>query len=174
MTVTVPEGVVSDGAVKVVWVPTLADPSAPTLTEVTAATALDLSCFLTADGLTTGGDEQVITDERLCSKQTFEQPGRHTDTLSIKYVYNQQAAPAAADNEAFETLKHLTEGYIVQRWGDDYATAFAAGDVVDVVPVTCGKQMKMPPEANSKLKIEQRMFVRNAVQRDVAIVTGAS
>ena len=34
--------------------------------------------------------------------------------------------------------------------------------------------MKLPPEANSKLKIEQRMFVRNVVQRDVAIVTGAS
>jgi hypothetical protein len=174
VTVTVPEGVVSDGTVKVVWVPALADPSTPTLTEVTAGTALDLSCFLTADGLTPGGDEQVITDERLCSKQTFEQPGRHTDTLSLKYVYDQQAAPSAADNEAFETLKHLTEGYIVERWGLDYDTDFAVGQIVDVKPVTCGKQMKLPPEANSKHKIDQRMFIRNTVHRDVAIVTGAS
>lgn len=174
MTVTIPDGVIADGKVKVAWVPTIATPAAPTLAEITAGTALDLSCFLTADGLTTGGDEQVITDDRLCSTQTYEQPGRHTDTISVKYVYNQQAAPAAADNEAFETLKHLTEGYLVTRWGDDYDTAFAAGDIVDVWPVTCGKQQKLPPEANTTLKIEQRMFVRNAVQRDVAIVAEAS
>lgn len=163
-----PVSVLADGNVKAVYVAAIADPLNPTVAELTAVGVVDLSAYLTADGLTTGGDEAVISDDRLSSTQTYEKPGRFTDTMTIRYVYRAQD-PAGTDNKAFTTLKHLTTGFIALRWGQDHADAFAAADVVDVYPIQCGKQQKLPPEANSVLKIEQRQFVTNTVARDVAV-----
>jgi len=158
----------ADGMLKVLHVPAIANPASPTVAELTAGTVLDVSCYLTADGYTPGGDEATVTDDRLCSVQTFQRPGRHTDTLALRYVYRAQDA-AGTDNKAFHTLKHLVTGYIVTRWGQDFEDAIAATDVVDVMPVQYGKQMKQAPEANSVLKISQTVFVTGAMQRDVAV-----
>ena len=166
---TTPNSLPADGNLKVVWVPVIADTSAPSAAVLNGATSIDLSCYLTADGYAPGGDEQAITDDRLCSRQTFERPGRSSDSLELMYVYQAQVA-AGTDNKAFDTLKHLTNGYIVTRWGKDYATAFIATDKVDVLPVQLGKQMKAAPEANSILKISQRSFVTGTMKRDVAVV----
>lgn len=159
----------ADGMLKVVYVSTIANPAAPTVAELNAGTAVDLSCYLTADGYTPGTEEASITDDRLCSRQTYERPGRFSDTLEIGYVFRAQD-PAGTDNKAFHTLQHLVEGYIVERWGVDYEDPFAAGDVVDVKPIAAGAQRKQKPEANSVLKIMQKLFIKGAVERD-AVVT---
>jgi hypothetical protein len=167
--VTQPASVPTDGNLKVVWVPTIADPANPTMTELTAASAVDLSCYLTSDGFTPSTDEAVVTDDRLCSVQTFEQPGRITDKLDIKYVYQPQN-PDATDNKAFATLRRLAAGFIVSRWGKSFLDAFAAGDIVDVMPAKAGKQVKQAPEANSQFKVGQKIFIVGEVQEDVAVV----
>ena len=159
----------ADGNLKVMWVPNIADVALPSAAVLNGVTSIDLSCYLTADGFTPGGDEQAITDDRLCSRQTFERPGRFSDTLELMYVYQPQAL-AATDNEAFNTLKHLTTGFVVTRWGKDYALPFAAADQVDVIPVQLGRQMKAAPEANSVLKVSQRTFITGTVKKDVAVV----
>lgn len=164
---TTPASNLADGNLKVSWVSAIADPTAPTALELNAG--IDLTCYLTPDGFSPGGDEQVVNDSRLCSRQDYEKPGRSTDTLSLTYVFRGQEA-IGTDNEAFHTLTHLAEGYVVTRWGTDYEADFAAADVVDVIPAQAGKQMKQPPEANSVLKIGQRIFVTGEVQRDVAVV----
>ena len=64
----------ADGNTKVVFVPTLADAAAPKVAELTGASAIDLSCYLTGSGLSPSIKEDVVTDERLCSTQTYEQP----------------------------------------------------------------------------------------------------
>jgi len=166
---TAPLSVLGDGNVKVSWVTTLTSQTAPAITELNAASSADLSCYLTADGLTTGSDEQGVTDDRLCSVQTFEKPGRYSDTMELMYVYQPQL-PSAADNKAFFTLVHLTSGFIVIRWGKPYASAFIATDRVNVYPATCGVQREQPPEANSVLKIAQKIWVSGRVQRNVAAV----
>lgn len=156
----------ADGNVKVAFVPTIADPAAPTTAELTAAGVVDLSCYLTADGWTPGLDEQTITDDRLCSTQTFEQPGRAARSLTVKYIEN---PGSATDNKAYTTLVPGTSGYFVQRRGKPFDTAFAAADVVDVWPVTAGKYDPQPPEANSVLKVAQKMFVTGTVEQNVAV-----
>lgn len=171
MTVLIPEGTIADGAVKVQWVPTIATPAEPTLTEISGG--LELSGFLTAGGFSPSVDQQTINDERLCTTQVFEQPGRYTYKLEIEYVYNQQAAAADPDNEAYETLKRNTAGFIVARWGDLYTVDWAAGDIVDVYPSVCGFQIKQQPEANSVLKCKQTIYLSNVVQNDVAILSGS-
>jgi len=165
---TAPISVLGDGNVKVSWVTTITNQTAPSVAELNNASSVDLSCYLTSDGLTTGSDEQAVTDDRLCSTQTFEKPGRFSDTLELMYVYQPQL-PSAADNKAFFTLVHLTTGFIVIRWGKAYAGAYVATtDRVNVMPATCGIQREQPPEANSVLKIAQKIWVSGKVNRNVA------
>lgn len=164
----IPPGVVADGNIRATWVPTLADPESPKKTELDAPAAVDLSCFLTKDGLTRGGDEQTVNDERLCSRQVYEAPGTYTDTLDLTYVYDAQSIDKDK-NGAYMTLKHLTEGFVVLRYGLPFEDDNTIGDLLDVIPVTCGVQRKQAPEANSKLKVTQKMHVTGRTRADVAL-----
>lgn len=170
--VELPRSIPADGSVKVLWVPALADPTQPTFTELTDPTVIDMSCYLTDDGWQPSTNEQVSTDDRLCSRQTFERIGRHTESLDITYVYQGQDM-AAADNRAFATLRYRELGYIVARWGADYEIPIAEGDLVDVYPAECGRQRKQAPEANGRLRIMQKIFVRGTLQQDVEVVAAS-
>jgi hypothetical protein len=162
-----PLSVNADGSLKVIWVPSIADPENPTAAEINSGGSLDISCYLTDDGFTPSTDEQVVKDDRLCSRQSFEKPGRYTDGLELIYVYNPHSP---GNNQAYTTLAYLTTGYLVQRWGVDFENAIAAADIVDVYPATCGIQRKGKPEANGTLKTMQKIFVSGTVRRDVAVV----
>lgn len=156
----------ADGNVKVVWVPAIADPDAPTVAEVTGASAVDVSCYLTGDGWNPGLDEQTISDDRLCSRETFEQAGRSSRTLTVRYVIN---PTDPTNNKAQETFVPGTQGFFVVRPGTDYEPDLAASDNVRVWPVSAGQMNELPPEANSVLKAEQRMFVRGPVRMNATI-----
>jgi len=156
----------ADGNLAVRFVTTIADSANPTAAEINAGTSVDLSCYITGDGLKTGTDEQTVTDPRLCSTQVFEQPGRHTDSIELTYVYN---ILSAGDDLARLALPKGTTGYIVARWGVLYSQAFAAGDIVDVWRIKAGTQQKQPPTANGLLTMMQKMFVTGETQRDVVV-----
>jgi hypothetical protein len=163
---TQPSSVPADGALKVLWVPVIAITTAPTVAELTAAGVRDVSCYLTAEGFSPSTDEQAITDERLCSRQTFQRRGRFADSLDLSYIYNPNSA---ADNLAYSTMSPSTLGYIVARWGLAYETAIVAAQVVDVHPAECGIRQKQPPTANTVFTAKQKIFIRAGVQRDVAV-----
>jgi hypothetical protein len=156
----------ADGNVKVAWVVTIANTTAPTAAELTAGSVVDVSCYLTADGFTPALDEQVIIDQRLCDTATFEKPGRAQRSLNVRYIDNSNTALA---NVAFTTLIPNLAGFFVVRRGMTYTTAFAAAQKVDVWPVQCGQYSDEPPEANSVLKVAQKMFVTDAVQLRKAV-----
>lgn len=158
----------ADGAVKVVWVPTIANPDAPTVAEVTAGSAKDLSCYITSDGWNTGLNEQTISDDRLCDTQTYERPGRSARSLGIKYVENPGSTP---NNVAYATLVPRAVGYFVVRRGPAYDTALAVADKVQVWPVQMGAYDWQAPEANSVLKVAQKAFVTAKVRDSVAIAS---
>lgn len=172
MTQPIPTSIPADGSVKVLWVPTIADPQNPTLDELTDTTVIDLSCYLTDDGYSPAVDEQVSTDNRLCSRQTFERRGRFTYSLNLVYVYQGQDM-SATDNRAFATLRPGELGFIVVRWGADYEVPIEVGDLVEVWPAECGEQMKQAPEANGRLRLMQRIFIRSSVAKDVPVVVGS-
>lgn len=164
---TEPQSVPADGNLKVVYVETIADPAHPTHTECTAVSAVDLSCYLTDEGYNPALDEQTVTDNRLCSRKTFQQPGRSQDSLDVAYVYN-IAVPE--EDLARLTLVEGVTGFLVCRWGQDFEDDLAAADIVDVIPFKAGVQMKNKPAANTVLTIGQKIFITSpGVQRDVAI-----
>jgi hypothetical protein len=150
----------ADGNVRVQWVTTIANTLAPTTAELNAGSSVDLSCYLTGDGFTPGLDEATVSDPRLCETETFEQPGRASRTLSLQYINNTNTALA---NAAYTSLVPGTAGYIVRRDGKAYDSAFAASDKVEVWPVKAGKRSNLPPEANSVLRVTQKMFVTGRV-----------
>lgn len=160
----------ADGNVAVWLVPAIADTTAPKLTELSAASAVDISCYLTSDGYTTSLDQQVISDERLCSTETFEQPGRVSRTLSVTYIDNTNSPNETTSNKAKETLVPGSVHYVVVRRGVAFDEPFAVGQKVTVTPVKAGQYDDVAPEANSVLKTTQKLFITERTQSDVALV----
>lgn len=154
-----------DGNTLVKIVSAIADTAAPKVaTELNAGSSVDISCYLTAGGYKPSLSEQVITDERLCDSQSFEQKGRSQRGLDVEYIDNTNTANAATLNKAKDTLVPGTPMFIVVRTGMPYTTALAAGQKVSVYPVTPGEYSELAPEANSVFKIAQKMFVTNTVK----------
>jgi len=157
---TFPVGVPADGNVKVVFVPTMADPKAPKATELNAASALDITCGVVGGGFTTSTDVQTLTDERLCSTQTFEDVGTFTYSIDdIEYIITPQDSTVTGENKIYNTLVPGSTGFIVVRYGKAFDGAFTTGDVVDVYPVKLGPQVKSAPERNTKLRAKQKPYV---------------
>jgi hypothetical protein len=176
---TFPTGVSARGNDSVIWVPTLADPAAPTVTELTGASAVNLSCALI--GFSPSVDQGTFTDTRLCSKQTFNRLGQATFSIdTLNYVYNPQTAgetPADSDNIAYDALQPGLTGFFVHRRGLDAQTVDVLADQkVNVYPAELGAQSDVPldPTADGALiQCQQNVSVIGEVLRDVAIVAGA-
>jgi len=149
----------ADGNMKVVVVPTLADADAPTVAELNAETAVDISCYLTAGGYQPSQDQATITDERLCSTQVFGSPGRKTLGLSLQVVDNTNSEYEEDYNEAVEVLAEGQDVYVVERRGVPFDVPFAAGQTVRVWPIKAGMKQNDPPEANSVLRATIPTFV---------------
>ncbi|MDG4792015.1 hypothetical protein O7626_40075 [Micromonospora sp. WMMD1102] len=164
-----PVAVPADGNLRVFYVQTIATPEFPQLAELNAGTSKDVSCYITGEGFQTTLEEQVTTDDRLCSRATFEQPGRWQKQMTLSYVYNMDDP---TNNVMYLTLPYLTTGFIVARWGVPYEQAWADGDLVDVYPVKAGKPMKNAPTANSMLTVTQKMFITGE-SIDDALVGGS-
>lgn len=163
---TLPVSVPSDGTLRLDFVPTIANPAAPTVAELTAVAAQQIDGYVTGEGWQPSGEQATVTDTRVASTQDFEQPGRKTKSLTLVYVHN---PTSPTDNEAYTTLAEGTTGFIVARYGKPRTTAYAASDKVDVWPVTCGEPMKNFNGANSVHTVTQRLFVTGEVQIDATV-----
>ncbi|MGP7812423.1 phage tail tube protein [Glutamicibacter soli] len=160
----------ADGNVAVWVAPAVAATGAPKLTEVSAGAVVDISCYLTADGYNETLDEQVIADERLCSTETYEQPGRSQRTLSVTYIDNTNSENEATDNKAKDTLVPGSVHYLIVRRGVAFDEPAAVGQKVTVLTVKAGQYSNLPPEANSVLKTTQKLFITGKTQVDVPLV----
>ena len=164
----IPASVSTNGTVRAIFVPTVADLGQLDLsTEIGAVGSLDFSCYATGDGISAETAETNVDDPRLCSKAVYEAPGDRTDTLEITYVFN-PASPA--NNEAHLELVEGRAGFIALRWAVDSEEDWAVGDIIDLYPVTLGAQRKNNPTRNSIHKITQKCFVTGRVSKDILVV----
>ena len=164
----------ADGNTAVWFVPAITDPSAPSVSDLTAESVVDLSCYLTGDGLNLTSEQATITDERLCSTQIFEVPGRKTNTAEVTYIDNTNSPHETDSNEAAETLVEGARGYIVTRRGVAYEEPVASDQKVSVWPIEAGEPREVPPEANSVIRTIQKLFVTSDVHQKVAVAAGGS
>lgn len=175
MPVTIPVGVKAEGNLKVAYVPTIANLAAPTVAEVTAAGALDISFFLMAGQFKPTGEQARGDDRRVGSKKTYETMGREKNTIDdIVYIADPQAAALAAGNKAMELFQDAVSGFFVVRYGLDAETVdFAAAQKVDIWPIQFGAQNKVPLDENdefAKIRVTQGVAViAPGVKKQVAI-----
>lgn len=141
-------GLVHDGNYKVTWVPEIANINAPTVTELTAAGAIDLECQITPDGLGREASDESVDTSRLCSVFTTMQVGRTSFEVSLTLVRLDEEAIAPATDEAYHTLTKGTKGYLVVRDSLPSGTAYAAAQELEVYPVQAGTRSKANPAAN--------------------------
>lgn len=172
MTVVAPDGVKAEGAVKVAWVSSFADPEHPQTSDFTDA--LDMSLTFLAGGFTLAAAQETGEDRRFGSKEVFSELGRVTFSIEdATYVYDPQNDDA---DSAYGTLKAGTDGFWVLRYGLDINTDWADGQVVDIQASTCGFQRKQPPPDNdqfAKLQVQQS-FATQEHYEDVVIGSSAS
>lgn len=158
----------ADGNVKVVVATAVADPSAPTVLELEAA--VDISCYLTPDGFTYAQEQAVISDDRLCSTQTFSKPGRKSSTLTLTGIDNTNSDNETEYNEFVETLAEGAPRVVYARYGMPYESPFAAAQKVRVIPIDVGTKTELPPEANSVIRAMINTFVSGS--SDLVAIAG--
>lgn len=153
-----------DGMLKVAWVPTIADPSAPTTAELGAGT--DLEGDITPDGLVTGFDTAAVDTSSLDSTFSASAAGRRTPTLSITYKrYTSDGTPTDAES----TLVYRAEGFLVVRRTVASSTAWTAAQPVEVYPAQCGQPAPANPAPNESQKATVSLFPTGDPTLDAAV-----
>lgn len=146
--------IVSDGMVKVSFVPTISNTAAPTTSELNAGQALEE--FLTPDGLGLefGTDEVDVTALNSTFGATL--PGRRT--LSGSLTLKDQGRNVAP----FSTFAGKPDGYVVVRRNLASTTAWTAAQLVEVYPVQAGTRAPIAPAANEVAKFSVNVYATSA------------
>jgi hypothetical protein len=166
MPLSIPPGVDVNGRRNALFIPT-STLSAATLT----STAVELICYLTKGTLGMSAETERGTDDRECTTVSTEVLGNTTFSLNdLEYVWEPQDADSdSTTNKAYNALTPNTSGFLIVRQGILAETALAAGQIVDVFPVTLGPQIRKSPEGNNpaeKFKITQPVIVGQGVLFD--------
>ena len=174
MTVSIPEFVTAEGNVKVAFVPAIANIAAPTVTELNAG--VDITCYLpeTWGGIT--ADQARGEQRRMCSKESFEILGRITRQVAdFTYTYLPQEDSSDPANKVKTTMAPGTPGFLVMRYGPAATDAWAAADVVDVIPVEAGAQTKNTGGSDefAPLTITQGVSATGVLEEDAVVAAGA-
>lgn len=129
---------------KLSWVTTIADPSAPTVAELTAGVSLE--CIVSAQNFQLGvTDEETITDPAMCSNANAQAPGRVTYGGEMDFFRDDTPASDLAWTTFTGAGLH---GYLVLRVGAPYTDAYAAADAVMVYEMVTGTPMMQTPDNN--------------------------
>lgn len=166
-----PAGVKSLGLQTVGFCPTIASGTlAPTVAEITKTVSCDIVGPLGFGGEQSKGNPPA----RLCSKIQYERLGRFQPSMEdLKYVVNPQT-PTDVNYQAYLTFKDQVSGFLVVRSGLDAQTVdWAAGQKVDVAPVTFGwqtKDMVDPDDEFGEFTVTQVVVITGAIKQDLAVL----
>lgn len=138
----------ADGRMKTILVPQLANPSAPTIAELKMGT--DISCYIELGGFNFNPTQATISDQRECSDQDYQRPGRKSvGDASITVIDNTNSEFAAEYNKAVEAMAEGTSCYIVRRRGLPAGDDFKVGHTVTVIPVVFGEKQPVVAGENT-------------------------
>ena len=166
---TVLDGVSSNETVSLRWVETLANPSAPKLTEINATSSVALECLIVGQfNIDFSVDRTQL--RRMCSRQVRERSGPVTysvQDLSVVYDPQDLAAPVS---KGYAALSDGNSGFLVERRGVHVDTPWAVGDLVRVITVEVANANPAPPEDDNELQARIALTVIGEVEKDVAVV----
>jgi hypothetical protein len=136
--------VIVDGMTRVYYVPTIANPSAPTVAELNAGT--NLTSTLTAAGLE-GFEASPGEVDNTALSSTFDTKLPGVSSFSgTRLILKKQAT---GDTVFTLMTAFNTAGYIVIRRNVLQATAWTIGQVAQVYPINTGQFDYLAPERNT-------------------------
>lgn len=124
----------SDGNIRVDWVPSIASIAAPTVAELNAGTRLDT--HMTPDGLKIEPDTSEVDNSKLSSTYGTNQAGRRSFKGSITYI-------ATSPRVLESVLVYVATGYLVVRREVSSSTAWTAAQKAEVYPAQLGEPSRM-------------------------------
>lgn len=157
-----PPAVDQSGMLTIFWVPALADPLAPKVTEVKAGKRVTYS--FTPNGWSPTSDQEITKDARLTLPQDLEALGKVTAGLALEYVDSVDPTSAAV------ILVPGMSGCFVERRAVRNASDITVGDKVRVYKGTLGIQSPGAPDGTGKFTIAQKVALSNVVGGTVAMV----
>ncbi|MET0888385.1 MAG: hypothetical protein ABWX92_18265 [Mycetocola sp.] len=162
--ITGPPAVDQSGNLTIWYVKTLADVTAPKLTEIGAITSFRHTHSFTPDGWNLTGSQTKSKDERLTLRQALESLESSEVSLSLKYV------DSATPGSAAVVLKEGESGYFVERRNVAQSKVATLADKVRVIPVTLGKQIPGPVDGTGKFTYTQEVAITGVIGEEVALV----
>jgi hypothetical protein len=149
----------ANGMVKVTYVPSIANISAPTVAELTGGSAVDLQCLITADGLNITGETASVDNTALCSENDTQDAG----SVSYQLELTCKRKDSTVEDVAWNTLTYKTAGYLVVRRDKPQADPYVATDDVEVYSIRCGEPIMQPPERNTPQTFVVTLFNHSSV-----------
>lgn len=147
---------ISDGKTRVVWATSLSSQTAPTATELNAAS--DYTQRITPDGLKIDPTTAEVDTSSLASRFDTAEAGRTKFALELTF----KKGTTTPEQLPWSTLVFGTHGFVVVRRGVAFETAFATGDAVEVYPVVCGEPAEVAPAPNEVGKFMSKMMLTAA------------
>lgn len=129
----------TDGFTRVWWVTTLSSLTSPTATQISAG--VDLTSFITKDGLDVQPDQSMVDTTSLLS--TTE-----TEDLGMAKVATTLTMKRASTDTAWTTFAANPSGYLVIRRGVAVATAATAAQKCEVYTARAANRIPIKPTAN--------------------------
>ncbi|MFJ3793901.1 hypothetical protein [Kitasatospora sp. NPDC090091] len=142
-----------DGTTRVAWVASIANPAAPTTTELNGG--IDLTPRITPDGLKLDPKTADVDTSSLASKFDTKEVGRVSYDTELTF----KRGTTPAEDLPYSTLRYGVHGYLVVRRNLAYATAWTSGQQVEVYYMACGEPANIPPAANEVGKFMSPMKV---------------
>ena len=162
---TVSEGFGYENYGTVLWVPTIEDPTAPTLAELAAGTPITYDLF-GASGYSLTPTETQRPINRYTLGQQLSAEGTVSYALTLLFVFNRETP---TDAETTIGVRG-TAGYIVHFLGYENGWEMAAGDVItDLIPVRTSRSYVVPATANTEAHKTTSPSITGAVLHEVPI-----
>lgn len=163
---------ISDGIIQLHYIATddLADPSQPTLAEITGD-GVDLTGFMRSlDTPLEGSTVDAATADSAYNSTVAGTYGGQP--VSGEFVRDS----VAANDTAWNTLPFRTQGYFIvaRRGGTGTDGALAVGDLVDVFPIDVSSRNPVPYGRNELARFMMNAAVPTLPEFDVPIVLVAS
>lgn len=175
MVLNVPAGIPAAGTLSVTIVPAsgVANINAITKTEVTAASAVNVSCLLQGDGWGRSTEESTTEGRRACERYSRDLPGQKKTTFDqARFVYDPQN-PEAAVSAAYAALTEDEEYIVIERIGISGKEELDTDDLYDAYPVRLSIKDKLVPGADGELEFGAQFLSNGDPVRDKKIVASA-
>lgn len=146
---------VYDQYTRVVWCTSIANTAAPTVAELNAGT--NLTTFVPKDGVRPGGAQNTVDGGDITTQFEGKSIGTYSEDFELM-LYRDDTA-----DTAWTLAVVNTAGFLVVRRLVPYATAWTAGQKVEVRTAQMGQKLMQNSAANENQKFALKFAVASVV-----------